>query len=134
MGNISFNPFQRPKKEKQSQSPSVHTSTNTHPRIDPIDKQKQTHTHSQAYTPKYTQYPFSQRLPVVNNKHADCLAAIKQPLHPFSFSLTAAARSHRRSPASKPAPSSPLRSFKSVGVARVHCLLQWGCYSRKANL
>lgn len=132
MGNISSNNSQPPEKEKQSQGPSVHTNTNTHPRIDLIDKQKQTNAHSQVYTPIYTQYPFSQRLPAVNNKHADCLAAIKRSLRPFSFSLTAAARRCRSSPGSKLAP--PLRCFKSVGVARSHCLLQWGCYSRKANL
>lgn len=121
MGNNSFTHSQQPEEEKQSRCPSVHTNTNTHPRIDLIDKQKQTDAHSQAYTPIYTQYLFSQRLPAVNNKHADCLAAIKRPLRPFSLSLSAAAV-RLRPLGSQPA---PLCAVLKVWVLLAHIV----CYS-----
>ena len=75
------------------------------------NKQKQTDTHSRTHTHRpphpFIECPFSRWLPVGNNKHTDCLEAIKRALWALSSQLTV------------------LCHWKGVGVAR--CIV---CYRR----
>lgn len=103
-----FNLLHNQKGEKNNHYAPTHTNTHFQESISSINKNK--HTHTPKHTHPFTEYPFSKRLPAVNNKHADCLDAIKRPLRAFSFQLA-----DWNGPA----------LFKSVGVAR--CIV---CYRR----
>lgn len=87
----------------------THAHTHTVPSINLNNKQKQTR-HTPKYTHPFIEYPFSEWLPAVNNKHTDCLEVIKRPRSAYSSQLDYCMT---------PVP------LKSVGVA--HCIV---CYSR----
>lgn len=87
----------------------LQTHTHTLPSINLNNKQKQTR-HTPKYTHPFIEYPFSEWLPAVNNKHTDCLEVIKRPRSAYSSQLDYCMT---------PVP------LKSVGVA--HCIV---CYSR----
>lgn len=79
--------------------------------ISTTNKNKQSHTPKHTLSPRpFIEYPFSKWRPVVNNKHTDCLEAIKRPLCAFSSQLNYCNSSV---------------PFKGVGVA--HCIV---CYHR----